>query len=216
VLSRRLPSSSGDISVSADTACRVTPELSRRVSVKPRATHPRHPMVDCPICTKAVKDARINEHIDSGCKEFLLEQEPQGTPNLGKAHSFFTPGVRKPPGSTQRNANPASSPLAPPSATQRIAERPKTPPPGTKRSFDEAADGQTNGEPQSPSAPKRARRLKAVEDAMPLAERMRPTSLDDVCGQELVGPGGILRGMVNEGKLPSMILWGRPGTGKHL
>jgi putative ATPase len=172
-------------------------------------------MVDCPICSKAVKDARINEHIDSGCKAFLLEQEPQGTPNLGKAHSFFTPGTRKPPGSTQRNGNPTSSPPAPSSATQRIAERPKTPPPGTKRSFDEAADGQTNGEPQSPSAPKRARRLKAVEDAMPLAERMRPTSLDDVCGQELVGPGGVLRGMVNEGKLPSLVLWGRPGTGSY-
>lgn len=49
---------------------------------------------------------------------------------------------------------------------------------------------------------------------MPLAERMRPTSLDDVCGQDLVGPNGILRGMVNEGKLPSMVLWGKPGTGK--
>ncbi|KAF2629564.1 P-loop containing nucleoside triphosphate hydrolase protein [Macroventuria anomochaeta] len=49
---------------------------------------------------------------------------------------------------------------------------------------------------------------------MPLAERMRPTSLDDVCGQDLVGPGGILRGMVEEGRLPSMVLWGRPGTGK--
>jgi putative ATPase len=80
------------------------------------------------------------------------------------------------------------------------------------RSF-EAADGQRNGEPQSPSQ-KRTKRMKAVEDAMPLAERMRPTSLDDVCGQELVGPQGILRGMMNEGKLPSIILWGRSGTGK--
>ena len=61
---------------------------------------------------------------------------------------------------------------------------------------------------------KRQRRLKAVEDAMPLAERMRPTSLDDVYGQDLVGPGGIIRGMVEEGRLPSMVLWGRPGTGK--
>lgn len=66
----------------------------------------------------------------------------------------------------------------------------------------------------SPAAAKRQRRLKAVEDAMPLAERMRPTSLDLVCGQDLVGPGGILRGMVDEGRLPSMVLWGRPGTGK--
>jgi len=49
---------------------------------------------------------------------------------------------------------------------------------------------------------------------MPLAERMRPVSLDHVYGQELVGPRGILRAMVDEGRLPSMVLWGRPGTGK--
>ncbi|RYN86137.1 ATPase WRNIP1 [Alternaria tenuissima] len=170
-------------------------------------------MVDCPICAKAVKDARINEHIDSGCQDFLLEAEPQGTPSLGKAYSFFTPGARKPPGATQKNGPPTSSPPPPPAATQ-LVERSKTPPASSKRPFDEAADAQTNGEPHSPSAPKRARKLKAVADAMPLAERMRPISLDDVYGQELVGPGGVLRGMVDEGRLPSMVLWGRPGTGK--
>ncbi|KAF1851790.1 P-loop containing nucleoside triphosphate hydrolase protein [Cucurbitaria berberidis CBS 394.84] len=170
-------------------------------------------MVACPVCNKEVKDERINEHLDSGCAEHVIDQH--GTPNPAKTltHSFFTPGARslKPPTTTQRNRNPTSSPPVAPSATQRV-ERPKTPL-GTKRSFEEAADGPAIGE-QSPSAPKRARRLKAVEDAMPLAERMRPTSLDHVCGQELVGPGGILRGMVDEGKLPSMVLWGRPGTGK--
>ncbi|KNG50107.1 hypothetical protein TW65_03025 [Stemphylium lycopersici] len=167
-------------------------------------------MVDCPICSKAVRDARINEHIDSGCCDFLLEPEPHDTPSLGKAYSFFIPGARKPPAATQKNGNPPSSP---PAATQRL-ERPKTPTLRTKRSFEETADKQTNGELQSPSAPKRARKLKAVEDAMPLAERMRPMSLDDVYGQELVGRGGVLRGMVDEGRLPSMVLWGRPGTGK--
>ncbi|KAH3985435.1 hypothetical protein HBI56_074730 [Parastagonospora nodorum] len=185
-------------------------------------------MVECPVCSKPVKDNRINEHLDSDCKEHLLEQEvkqePVNTPNPGKTHSFFTPGTRK-PSATQRNGHPTSSPPLP-QATQRIAERPKTPPapappapappapPATKRSLDDATEGQTNGASQSPIAAKRAKRLKAVEDAMPLAERMRPTSLDDVCGQELVGPNGILRGMVNEGKLPSLVLWGRPGTGK--
>jgi putative ATPase len=157
-------------------------------------------MVECPVCSRPVKDNRINEHLDSDCKDDLLEPEPEGTPNASKTpHSFFT-GAYKPP------------PL--PSAAPRIAERPKTPPTGTKRSFEEVADAQPNGEAPSPSILKRAKRAKAVEDAMPLAERMRPTSLDDVCGQELVGPHGILRGMVNAGRLPSIVLWGRPGTGK--
>ncbi|KAH7090535.1 DNA polymerase III, clamp loader complex, gamma/delta/delta subunit [Paraphoma chrysanthemicola] len=171
-------------------------------------------MVECPVCSKPVRDNRINEHLDSECRDHLIDQqEDVNTPNPGKTHSFFTPGTRKPPLATQKNGHPTSSPPLP-AATQRIAERPKTPPPATKRSHDEVAEGQTNGDAPSPVAAKRARRLKAVEDAMPLAERMRPTSLDDVCGQELVGPQGILRGMVNEGKLPSMVLWGRPGTGK--
>ncbi|KAL1792734.1 hypothetical protein ACET3X_009241 [Alternaria dauci] len=171
-------------------------------------------MVDCPICAKAVNDARINEHIDSACQDFLLETEPQAAPGLGKAHSFFTPGARKPPSATQKNAHPTSSPPPPPPAATQLVERSKTPPASTKRTFDEAADAYANGEPNSPSVPKRARKLKAVADAMPLAERMRPMSLDHVYGQELVGPGGVLRGMVDEGRLPSMVLWGRPGTGK--
>jgi putative ATPase len=174
-------------------------------------------MVECPVCSRPVNDNRINEHLDSDCKEHLLEQESANTPNPNpnKTHSFFTPGTRK-PSVPHKNGNPISSPPPPPllQGTQRIAERPKTPPLGTKRPFEEAVEGQANGEAPSPTTTKRARRLKAVEDAMPLAERMRPTSLDDVCGQELVGPHGILRGMVNEGKLPSLVLWGRPGTGK--
>ncbi len=49
----------------------------------------------------------------------------------------------------------------------------------------------------------------------PLAERLRPTSLDDYVGQaHLVGPGAILRQSIESGKLPSMLLWGPPGVGK--
>jgi putative ATPase len=49
----------------------------------------------------------------------------------------------------------------------------------------------------------------------PLAERMRPNTLDDLVGQEhLVGKGSILRTAIESGKIPSMILWGPPGTGK--
>jgi len=49
----------------------------------------------------------------------------------------------------------------------------------------------------------------------PLADRLRPASLDDVVGQEhLTGPDGAIGRMVAAGKLSSMILWGPPGTGK--
>ena len=49
----------------------------------------------------------------------------------------------------------------------------------------------------------------------PLAERMRPSRLDDVLGQEhLLGSGKLLRGMADTGRLQSIILWGPPGCGK--
>src|SRR6187399_1855079 len=49
----------------------------------------------------------------------------------------------------------------------------------------------------------------------PLADRLRPRSLDEVVGQEhLTGPDGAIGRMVAAGKLSSMILWGPPGTGK--
>lgn len=51
--------------------------------------------------------------------------------------------------------------------------------------------------------------------AQPLAERMRPKTLDEYIGQKhLVGPGAVLRKMIDSGRIPSFILWGPPGVGK--
>ena len=49
----------------------------------------------------------------------------------------------------------------------------------------------------------------------PLAERMRPVSLDEFVGQEhLLSPGKLLAALAGGGRLPSLLLWGPPGTGK--
>ena len=48
----------------------------------------------------------------------------------------------------------------------------------------------------------------------PLAERLRPKTLDEYIGQKhLVGTGAILRKMIEAGKISSFILWGPPGVG---
>ena len=61
--------------------------------------------------------------------------------------------------------------------------------------------------PQSPP--------EVVREDSPLADRLRPRSLDEVIGQEhITGPEGAIGRMVAAGKLSSMILWGPPGTGK--
>ena len=54
-----------------------------------------------------------------------------------------------------------------------------------------------------------------MQQSPPLAERMRPKSLADYVGQKhLVGPDGALYQSIQSGFIPSMILWGPPGTGK--
>jgi putative ATPase len=55
----------------------------------------------------------------------------------------------------------------------------------------------------------------APADDAPLAARMRPRTLDEFIGQDAaVGPGSMLRGAIEAGRLPSVILWGPPGCGK--
>lgn len=54
-----------------------------------------------------------------------------------------------------------------------------------------------------------------MNNIKPLAERLRPTNLDELIGQEhLTGKDSILRKSIEQGKIPSMILWGLPGVGK--
>ena len=51
--------------------------------------------------------------------------------------------------------------------------------------------------------------------AQPLAARMRPETLDEVAGQQhLIGPGKVLRRIIEADQVPSMIFWGPPGVGK--
>jgi putative ATPase len=61
-----------------------------------------------------------------------------------------------------------------------------------------------------PSQPKRR-----LDPHAPLADRMRPKRFEEMLGQDhLVGAGTALRSMVESGNMPSMILWGPPGSGK--
>lgn len=54
-----------------------------------------------------------------------------------------------------------------------------------------------------------------MNEVIPLAERLRPVTLDKLAGQQhLTGLGSILRTAIEKGKVPSMILWGPPGVGK--
>jgi putative ATPase len=57
-------------------------------------------------------------------------------------------------------------------------------------------------------------KINAFQKAVPLAERMRPRTLDDVYGQDLAGPHGVPRGLIEQERVPSMMLWEGAGTRK--
>src|SRR5579863_3786341 len=55
----------------------------------------------------------------------------------------------------------------------------------------------------------------SIEQGAPLADRMRPRSLEEIVGQaHLIGPGSLLAQAIAADRLRSMIVWGQPGSGK--
>ncbi|KAI1751240.1 ATPase WRNIP1 [Xylaria castorea] len=195
-------------------------------------------MVECPACMKQVQSSKINDHLDSGCETFIIENPPASSPPPSTSAptqvNGSVPATQKRPASSffettssKRQAT-ANSVIT---TTINGAATTSKPNPGVKRSYDEGpghdssdhgADGDDDGgaatkpedvhpAPRSPVAKKM--RTKASRVA-PLAERMRPDNLDEVFGQELVGPNGVLRSLIETHRLPSMILWGASGTGK--
>ncbi|OAL31341.1 hypothetical protein AYO20_08251 [Fonsecaea nubica] len=172
-------------------------------------------MVACPICGRSVKQTTINDHIDSNCTEYIENDSNTSTPAPGKF--FKTPVGKRDAFSFFSSSQPIPSPSDP---------RPSTATP--KRPFEAALTQQPNGHTvikndetgpshngaEAAAPPIKKPKHNPFEKAAPLAERMRPKTLDEVCGQDLVGPNGVLRGLIEQDRVPSMILWGAAGTGK--
>lgn len=180
-------------------------------------------MVECPICTKEVDPRDINEHIDSACNNFKeLDTPSLPEPNCtsskkASVSAFFQPSTKRKAPAATPNQKPLSQPLKPLSRSQGNVTPTATP---QKRLFEDI-DGVVEpnrclgpAEPSVNPEPIKKSRLGSSLKFAPLAERMRPTCLDDVFGQDLVGPNGILRGLIDQDRVPSMILWGGSGTGK--
>ncbi|KAI4233936.1 MAG: hypothetical protein LQ352_008209 [Teloschistes flavicans] len=180
-------------------------------------------MVDCPICGKSVKESKINDHIDSGCE---LHVEPPASSQSSPAStsqplaSLFRPSAQNTYVSAASRKIQVPVVRAVESKPAAIGSNPhEATPVGSKRyAVDEESEetGSSFAEENTPVNPaaKRFKAQNALQRAAPLAERMRPRNLDDVYGQELVGPDGVLRGLIETDRVPSMILWGGAGTGK--
>ncbi|KAJ5815126.1 DNA polymerase III clamp loader complex gamma/delta/delta subunit C-terminal [Penicillium riverlandense] len=169
-------------------------------------------MVSCPICSNSVPQLKINDHIDSDCQKFI--EDPASSPTDQPASQKQVASIFQPPSARKASSQPSvtkESPSRPNASTPRL---------NGKRSFvqepdtpqDRDGSSQQNGTPAE--QPAKRPKVSAFQKAAPLAERMRPKTLDDVCGQELVGSNGVLRGLIEQDRVPSMILWGSAGTGK--
>lgn len=192
--------------------------------------------VDCPICEKPVRSVDINSHIDSGCTEFIFEKGP--TPPQTQPNGHTASGSSNAPSSTAppSQKRSASSFFSTPAPKRAVSDGKVLTPlvngaaslalTGKKRSFDEGPGAlggegvampspipehpETNGAADGERVVKRSK----TQASAPLAERMRPQNLDEVYGQDLVGPSGVLRSLIESNRVPSMILWGGSGTGK--
>uniref|UniRef100_A0A0B7K1L4 UBZ4-type domain-containing protein n=1 Tax=Bionectria ochroleuca TaxID=29856 RepID=A0A0B7K1L4_BIOOC len=185
--------------------------------------------VACPICNKPVKQQDINSHLDSDCTKFVVEKG-SSPPEHSQNSSSQTAQKRKPssffstPAPKRQNADgKALTPLVN-GTIQAFTSKKRTydegpgstsPTPGPAPGAKSQAPAEV-GDENAPRVKEEERTAKKsrTHKAAPLAERMRPQSLDEVCGQELVGPNGVLRSLIESNNVPSMILWGGSGTGK--
>ncbi|KAL8737154.1 MAG: hypothetical protein Q9181_001972 [Wetmoreana brouardii] len=178
-------------------------------------------MVNCPICGNVVKESNINLHIDSGCE--LHVESPKSSQSVSTSppvSSFFKPSVNSTTGSAGPRKTHSATLKVVESKTNNGTSIDGAAPAGSKRFAQEIEESAPTDDfhrdetfPTNPPL-KRLKQANALQRAAPLAERMRPSTLDDVYGQELVGPDGVLRGLIETDRVPSMIFWGGPGTGK--
>ncbi|TPX58421.1 hypothetical protein PhCBS80983_g03136 [Powellomyces hirtus] len=168
--------------------------------------------VQCPICSKEIFEDKINQHLDSGClgaTDSSQENDPSATEGFSNRRNiqttlFNTPKSKQTPTTTPRKQSSDSS-------VKRKRERddgshvpPTTP----------TASRVVDGIPQ-PQSLQPAKRPKNNNANVPLADLARPTSLEHVQGhRELIGEGTLLRSLIEQKKVPSLILWGPPGSGK--
>lgn len=172
-------------------------------------------MVDCPICGQPVRQANINVHIDSGCETFISESQdllpqvanffrtPASSKKQSQTNSESTLGKQQ---ASQTPSTVTSSGTQPISSTFTSNKRPASEAP--------VKNGAVEPSLQLEEPPTKRTKITATQRAQPLAERMRPLTLDQIYGQDLVGPNGVLRGLIESDRVPSMILWGGAGTGK--
>ncbi len=172
-------------------------------------------MVACPICGKPVQAAKINVHIDSGCEDHVDISPPSSIAQNGKpsqvASFFHTPSSNK---KTSQSSTESQHPIRDTANGSTNDATYFSTPTSAKRPHPSESEAEPYPPIRTTEASHKRVKHTAIHAAQPLAERMRPHTLSEIQGQDLVGPSGVLRGLIEQDRLPSMIIWGSPGTGK--
>lgn len=162
-----------------------------------------------PVCNGHVLEKNINDHLDSGCKRYLLDtkSDDMAGPSKGKS-------------STRRSSKSGKDVSLAPIFSQAKSKRPAPPSSPEYKDKDEIEISDTEGgswpstsksDPiqggRPPPLKKPRTTLSNLQAAAPLAERMRPQTLDEVIGHEhITGRDSLLRGLMSGGGTGSLIL----------
>ncbi|CED84739.1 ATPase related to the helicase subunit of the Holliday junction resolvase [Phaffia rhodozyma] len=179
-------------------------------------------IVECPICSGLLEESSINRHLDSSCE--WLPGNRSSTPEIASAAistSFPKPAQKLAPlfeaavtSSSYQSTQVAPSVVDTFTASSGLKRRLSV------KSEPRPTDHNSSVRQRSPSpAPLSKKPKHTSHDALmavrPLAEVMRPKTIDEVFGQEeLLSDGTLMKDLIRAGELGSCILWGPPGCGK--
>lgn len=153
-------------------------------------------LVTCPICNKRMTMGLVNLHLDKGCKSAI---PPSKEPSSSPLNDPENP--KQPEDSNEKAANNNMNPFS---------QRQKSSGMMNQNSLKRTVPDQPSL--KEDERPRKSRNLKR-DASKPLAELIRPRTLDEYIGQEdLVGPNGILRAFIQRDTCPSIILWGPSGV----
>uniref|UniRef100_A0A3B3R5Y0 WRN helicase interacting protein 1 n=1 Tax=Paramormyrops kingsleyae TaxID=1676925 RepID=A0A3B3R5Y0_9TELE len=192
--------------------------------------------VRCPVCSGEVGASGINAHLDtcllSNNGGHLSNSKPDTASEIGppmkKARLSLRPGASAEHRETEQphaaplhvfsvfhaknRATKADKPVAPPSGGCTSPEEKRR----EQRETPTAAASSPDAGPPVPGHAERHLSISSLLDGgKPLAEKIRPSSLEEYFGQnKAVGENTLLRRMLESADIPSLILWGPPGCGK--
>lgn len=185
-------------------------------------------IVRCPVCSGEVGASGINAHLDTCLSNSEPDTASEIGPPMKKARLSLRPGASAEHRVTQQphaapshvfsvfhaknRATKADQPVAPPSGGCPSPEE-------KRREQRETTTAAVSSTDAGPSVPGRAERHLSIgsllDGGKPLAEKIRPSSLEEYFGQnKVVGENTLLRRMLESADIPSLILWGPPGCGK--